>query len=344
MKYRLYTTSKKAWDAMLKAISSAQKSIYLEMYIFMDDTDTHDFIGLLKQKSLSGVSVVLIIDAFGSLSIKRETINDLRAAGAEVLFFSHFWHRTHRKIIIIDDGLAFVGGVNIEKKIIHWQDIQIMIAGKKTVRAVARAFAKTYQLCGGKNPIILAKYRKSKLKKIKSLVWENLPGHHLQALSDYYKAKIIAAKKSIKIVTPYFIPPRWFVALLDDARRRGVEIEIIVPLDTDHKILNKINYSYISELSPWGIKFYGAPQMNHAKILIVDNEEALIGSQNIDALSLNRNFEVGVSSRQKQLVKDLGKIFEDWKRKTTPFQIEKNRVSWLGKIKVGILRLFFSII
>lgn len=330
---------------MIKSISQAKKSIYIEMYIFLDDTtDSHDFIGLLKKQALAGIEVVIIADAFGSLNLKKKTISDLREAGVEILFFSRFWHRTHRKIIIIDKNIAFIGGVNIEKKIINWQDIQIKLGGSKTVKAILRSFARTYQSCGGKKKHIISYYKKSILKKIKSLVLENLPLHNINSLKDYYKNKIISAQTSIKIVTPYFLPPRWLMALLDDARRRQVEIEIIIPQNTDVEIINKINYLYISELETMGIKFYANPKMNHAKILIVDNVEALVGSQNVDSLSFGKNLEVGVFFRQKEIVSELIVIFHNWRRQSAPFQIHKIRLNWWEQIKVKIIRLFLSII
>ncbi|MFA7702690.1 MAG: phosphatidylserine/phosphatidylglycerophosphate/cardiolipin synthase family protein, partial [Patescibacteria group bacterium] len=316
-----------------------------EMYIFLDDTaDSHDFIGLLKSKARAGIEVAIIADAFGSLNLKHQTIVDLREAGVEILFFSRFWHRTHRKIVVIDKRIAFVGGVNIEKKIINWQDIQIKMEGNKTVKAILRSFARTYQSCGGKKKHIISYHHKSLLKKIKSLVLENLPIHNINSLMDYYKDKIISAQKSIKIITPYFIPPRWLMALLDDARRRNIEIEIIIPRNTDINIINKVNYSYVSQLKPSGIKFYANPKMNHAKILIVDENEALVGSQNLDSFSFGLNLEVGVFFKQREIVKELTQIFNIWRDQSPPFQAAKIRLNWWEQIKVNIMRLFLSII
>jgi cardiolipin synthase len=133
-------------------------------------------------------------------------------------------------------------------------------------------------------------------------------------------------------------------ALFDDACRRGVEIEIIIPGNTDVSFLNKINYSYISELVPLGIKFYTGRKMNHAKILIVDDCEAVVGSQNIDMLSFGRNFEVGVFSRQKEIVQDLTEIFDKWKKQATHWQKSKKPLNLLERLMIIILRLFFSII
>lgn len=95
-------------------------------------------------------------------------------------------------------------------------------------------------------------------------------------LTEYYKEKIIHAKKSIKITTPYFMPPRWMIALLDDAQRRGVNVEIMIPYDTDIKQLNKINYYYIKKLTDMGMIFYAIKQMNHAKMMIIDDKEGVI--------------------------------------------------------------------
>lgn len=330
---------------MITALKKAEKTIYIEMYIFLDDTRaSHDFFSLLKDKARAGLKVVVVADAFGSMELSKQAISELRRAGIEMIFFSNFLRRTHRKITIIDKKVAFLGGVNIENKTINWRDLQIRIEGRKTVRAVLRSFARTYKNCGGKDYEILHYDKKTLLLKAKSLILESLPGHENYSMIEYYKKKIIGAQKSIKIVTPYFIPPRWMSALFDDARRRGVEIEIIIPGDTDIAVLNKVNYSYISELVSLGIKFYTGRKMNHAKILIVDDHEAVVGSQNIDMLSFGRNFEVGVFSRQKEIVQDLVKIFELWKKQATHWQKSKKPLNLLDHLMVTILRLFFSII
>jgi len=118
---------------MIAALKKAEKSIYIEMYIFLDDTRaSHDFFSILKIKAQAGLKVVVVADAFGSLELKKDSINELRAAGAEMLFFSDLLKRTHRKITIIDKKIAFLGGVNIENKTINWRDLQIRIEGRKS--------------------------------------------------------------------------------------------------------------------------------------------------------------------------------------------------------------------
>ncbi|NCA93501.1 phosphatidylserine/phosphatidylglycerophosphate/cardiolipin synthase family protein, partial [bacterium] len=310
MRYKFYTTSNKAWDGILSAIENAQQSIYIEMYIFLDDTrQTHDFLGKLKEKALAGLKVIVIADAYGSISLKSVSVAELRTAGVEFIFFSRWLKRTHRKLVIIDEKIAFFGGVNIEDKIRHWHDLQIRLRGR-VVRPLLRSFAYTYERCGGKDVKVLASSRLPLVKKFKSWVvdtWEI--GEKKYSLNNYYRRKLMEAQSSIKIVTPYLLPPRWLLASLDNAVHRGVLVEIIIPQDTDIKFLNKINYVNASRLDQVGVTFYLAPEMNHAKVMIIDDKEALVGSQNLDILSFNFNLELGVFFEQKQAVADLLRIW-----------------------------------
>ena len=114
MRYKVYTKTEKAWDAMIYAISHAKNSILFEMYIFVDDTsDSHDFIEILSQKAASGVKVKIIFDAFGS-KVSNDSVKKLRDVGVELFFFRTLFRVTHRKILIVDERIAFIGGINIK--------------------------------------------------------------------------------------------------------------------------------------------------------------------------------------------------------------------------------------
>lgn len=344
MKYRFYTTSNKAWDGMFKAISEATKSIYLEMYIFLDDTNiTHNFLGLLKEKARSGVEVVIIADAFGSHELKTSSINELKEAGVEFLFFSHLLRRTHRKILILDNKIAFLGGVNIEEKTRYWRDLQVRFSGK-IIKPIIKSFAYAYKMAGGQKASILQYNDHSFPKIIQSWLVDNWSNtQHSYYLSNYYRTKIIGAQKSIKIVTPYLLPPRWLLALLDSAVRRGVEVEIIMPQDTDYRALNRINYINTCRLSALGVKCYFLPIMNHAKLMLVDDEEGVIGSQNFDILSFGPNMEVGIFFRQKDIINSLVHLLEKWKKESTLFIYKEQKISWWNSILIYIFKFFYPI-
>ncbi len=344
MKYKLYTTSQKAWDGMIKAVKAAQKSIYLEMFICLDDTKkTHDFFGLFKEKARSGLEVVIIADIYGSSALKSSAIKGLREAGVEFIYFNSWLRRTHRKILVIDNKVAFLGGVNIKNEIRYWRDLQIKLEGR-IVKPILKSFSKAYRKCGGKKESILKFSNLPMSQKIKAWVTDNWPStKRLYYLNNYYRQKISEARKSIQIVTPYFIPPRWLVAHLASACERGVKVEIIIPNDTDVKPINKINYLNCCRLASLGVKFYLTPTMNHAKLMLVDDQEGVIGSQNMDILSFNFLAELGVFFSQKDLVNDLRKVIEDWKKEATPFKARYKKIRWYDKIFITFFKIFYPI-
>ena len=316
MNYRFYTVSSDAWDAMLAAIKKAKKSIYWESYIFDDDTKEHDFFGSLQSKAREGVEVKLVIDSLGSFWLSSKTVNELRAAGAEVLFFNrlipwwnsyhfkHWWfNRNHRKLLIVDNEIAFIGGVNVGKRFKNWLDLQVELRGA-ILRYLIRSFVVSYKLSGGKDKI---KY-KSVIRKTKIRVFNHSPLTQKSVLKKYYKQACLSAKRKIVIATPYFLPQGWLIRYLHGALKRGVRIEIILPKKTDYWLATMANYTMLPLVYKPGMHFYFTNQMQHAKALLVDDREGIIGSQNIDALSFDYNLEGGIVFQRKNIVKDLRRI------------------------------------
>lgn len=344
MKYRLYTTSQKAWDGMFKAIMAAENTIYLEMYIFLDDLKaTHDFFGLLQDKAQAGLEVIIIADAYGSSALSQEKVAELRVAGIEFFYFSSLFRRTHRKLLIIDQKIAFLGGVNINEKIRGWHDLQIKISGR-VVKPLLRSFAYIYKIVGGKKENILAYSRLPLKQKVKAFILDSFSTKKSKfKLNDHYLKVIFEAKTSIKIISPYLLPPRRFLAAIYSALSRGVKVEIIIPQDTDIKILNKVNYLNAHRLSALGVKIYLSQEMNHAKVLLIDDNKGLIGSQNLDILSFNFNIEAGVFFEQKQLVLDLKKIIDKWLQEAEPFTKKLSKPNLMERFLIFIIKIFYPI-
>lgn len=344
MRYKLYKKSFKAWDAMLEAIDQAQKSIYLEMYIFLDDTSrSHDFIGKLRQKAGEDVKIIVVADAFGSSTIKKETIAKIKEAGIEFIFYSHWLRHIHRKILIVDEKIAFIGGVNIGKSFSNWNDLQLRLTGR-IVKPILKSFAYTYWIANGKDQRILEYRKKTFTAKFKFWMMEHSPIRNIYSLKEQYWEKISQAKHSIQIVTPYFTPPRWLGALLDSAVQRRVSVEIIIPKKTDLPIINRINHRYMRDLSLLGIKFFLTNQMLHAKMLVIDNEIGLIGSQNIDYLSFQINAEAGIFFTEKNLIKELQQIIEEWKSDAIEFKPQKYKMKFLDYIILALMKMLHPIL
>lgn len=344
MKYKLYTTSVKAWDAMITAIDGATKSIYLEMYIFEHDTaSSHDFIGKLKRKAQAGVRVVVVADAFGSKHLKNEIASSMQDSGIELIFFSHWLRHIHRKVLIVDKKVAFIGGVNIGKRFTHWNDLQLKIGGR-IVKKLLKSFAYTYEMAGGTDAKIL-KYREKKITaKLKFWIIEHLPTKNIHTLKAHYVEKISHAQKSIQIATPYFTPPRWLISLLDDAMRRGVSVEILIPKTVDLEIMNMINLHYMQKIQPLGVRFYLAKKMNHAKLLIIDGEEGLIGSQNMDLISFQINSEVGIFFREKKLLAELEAVVNEWKQDSEIFKPKDYRMRLIDYVILAAMKILHPIL
>jgi cardiolipin synthase len=328
---------------MFEAISNAQKSIYLEMYIFSDDMEQYNFFDLIKKKSEEGLQVKVILDSFGSYGLSNDKIKELRNSGIELFFISYFFHRTHRKILIVDESIAFIGGVNFHQSAEFWSDLVVRIKGKKIVGSIIQSFAKAYANAGGKDKNILNKKGKT-WNNIKTWVVDHFPITHKYKLKLLYIEHINSAHSNITLITPYFMPKRWLLSVLHQAVLRGVSVEILVPKYTDHFIIDRINYFYVYKLSKLGVKFFLKENMNHAKAMIIDNDEAIIGSHNLDLLSFGYNSEVGVFFKDEKVVIQILKISEKWKEDSVLFDYKNYKPKWFDYIFSSVIKLLFRIL
>ncbi len=342
MQYKFFTSSKAAWQAMFEAIKFAKESVYLEMYIFQDDMDRFNFIDLLKEKAREGLRVRIVLDSFGSVNLSKSAISELRENGVELFFMSYFLHRTHKKILIIDNTIAFIGGVNFHQSAELWNDLVVKIKGT-LVKFIIRSFAKDYALCGGTDPIILNQKKKIIFNKTHAWLVEHFPIGKKFRLKKIYKKHLNQAKENVILVTPYFIPKRWLRALLHQTVLRGVRVDVLVPKKTDSFIIDRVNHFYMYKLSKLGINFYLEPQMNHAKVMIIDSKEGIVGSHNLDFLSFDLNFEVGVFLKDSNAVHKLLNIVDEWKKNTTFFDFKTYKPIWLDYILSPLIKLFARI-
>ena len=345
MRYQFFTNSQKSWEAMFKAISLAQNSIYFEMYIFQDDMTDFDFLTLLKEKAKVGIKVKMILDSFGSADLSKKAILELRESGVELFFISHFFHHTHRKVLIVDEEVAFVGGVNFHQSAKNWNDLVVKLRGKIVPR-VLNSFAKAYAKCGGKDISIL-QHRKNKkiiLDKVHSWLVEHSPMWKKSNFKKIYQKKISQAERNIFLVTPYFMPRRWLIALLHQAVLRGVKVEVIVPEFTDYYFIDRINHVFMNKLSKLKINIYLEKEMNHAKLMVIDEREGMVGSQNLDYVSFSLNSELGVFFDEPKAVKKLVEIFEDWKKNTILFDSKIQKPNFIDYLLSPIISIFNRIL
>lgn len=329
---------------MYSRMKQAQKSIHIEMYIFTADTQrTHDFISLLKEKAKEGLQIILIFDVFGSLALANSTVKELREVGIEVRFFRHIFYRTHKKILLIDGRIAFLGGVNITEHARDWKDLQLEVTGR-IVALIYRSFKRTYKLTGGKHTPYKPQSDYSWRGRVKIWMLENMPIIGKNMLKDYYLDKLNSAQKSIVFVTPYFIPSRWMLGAMRNALSRDVEITVLIPKNPDHLPAEHVNKYYAAKVTRLGVKVYYMPGMNHAKAAMIDEEEGLVGSANIDALSFNIDNEIGLFFKDEAFVGQLKKVIDNWKKDAKLYDYKRQPLKWYTILFIPFIRLFNPIL
>ncbi|MSU44856.1 phosphatidylserine/phosphatidylglycerophosphate/cardiolipin synthase family protein [Candidatus Nomurabacteria bacterium] len=344
--YKFFNNSEKAWKVMFEAISGAKKSIYLEMYIFQNDMEKFDFFNLLKEKGKLGLQIKLIIDSFGSTSLSNSAISELEKAGVEILSLSYLLHRMHRKVLVVDERIAFIGGVNIHQTARFWNDLMVSIKGK-LVKKVVASFRKSYINAGGKDPILLPKRNEFTTAKDDIWIVDHSPVRKKFHFKRIYKKYLNNAKNSIILITPYFAPQRWLSGALHQAVLRGVNVEILIPQTTDHRfIMDRVNHFYVYKLSKLGITFYMGEKMNHAKVIIIDQKEAMVGSLNLDFVSFDYNSEVGIFFKDLEVVSKLCYITEEWKKDSILFDYKTYKPKWFDYILspiINLISIFYKI-
>lgn len=335
--YHFYSSTISSWDAMYQEVLGATKSIYWEIYAFVDDIAGNRFIDLLCDKAKQGVDVKIIVDAFGSYYLTGLSINRLRSSGVEVLLFnklnlqlnlrqwwSRIWMRTHCKILMIDEEVAFIGGVNVQRDMEQWDDVHLRLSGKVT-RPLLRYFARKYISSGGKrkrvkhilHPKLINKVGKLK-EKIKFLINSPLRYYGRSPIRKFYSTALSTAKESFNLLTPYYAPDRKFLELIFKASKRGVKVNIILPFKNDIKLMNYMARAFYGLSKKAGATFYFLKKMNHGKALTVDNKMGMVGSTNLTNRSYFMNHEANVVFHEQNMVEELNHLLDDWKDKADP--------------------------
>ncbi|MEK7508930.1 MAG: phosphatidylserine/phosphatidylglycerophosphate/cardiolipin synthase family protein [Patescibacteria group bacterium] len=329
--YQFFSTVKDALDAMYKEIQQAKKSVYWETYIFENDDAGRRFIELLCAKAREGVEVKVILDGFGSFWMAEKMMEKLEKSGAEVLYFnplqlSGIWggirrwlERNHRKVLIVDETVGFIGGVNVDEESRDWFDLHVRVTGQ-IVSGLLKYFGRTYLASGGVvNRIKYFLYLPIVKQRYWRLMWHR-PRENYSSIHNVYIKAIQSAKKSLTLVSPYFLPDSKIISALAEAKRKGVKINLILPKETDHRLLTYAGRTYWSVLYNLGIKVYLVKKMIHAKAMMVDDKWAMVGSSNFDAQTFYRSYETNLIFTSQQMIKDLKVIFKGWRKQSRLFR------------------------
>jgi len=321
---------------MLIDIAQARDYIFLETYKFSNDHMGVRFRDALTKRAKEGVAVKILIDSWGKGPVSETFFTDLIRYGGEVKFFEKIkinsdiftrgHRRDHRKILVIDDTISYIGSANITGYNLNWRELCLRMEGD-----LAHAFKKVFlENFNAFNPFIITN-KVTFTRKIKSGSFEiirDVPSIQFQRLRKRYTQLIRQAKKSVVIETPYFLPGFMLRKAMMDASKRGVVVQAIMPKHSDMRMVDILRNKYLGLLHDAGVKllFY-LPHNLHAKLLMIDDEMFSISSANFDFRSFRYQYEVALIGSDPEIVRQLrvhidetisncqGLDYLEWKRR-----------------------------
>jgi cardiolipin synthase A/B len=314
---QIYDFGSDLYDAMLAAIDNAQKSIYLESFIWKGDKTGQAFKDHLMRKADEGVEVYVIFDHFGNMVVPREFKSfppNIHALAYQA--FTRPWHildprhyaLDHRKLLIVDGHIGFIGGYNIGSEYAtKWRDTHLRIEGS-AVADIAQSFTEFWNQYHKKKEYVTRHYPRT----FDPLI--NLRGTSAARMTfpirDMYIGAIDRAEHTIHLTNAYFVPDRVLLEALITASQRGVDVCVIVPWISNHRIVDWITHGYFTSCLHAGIRIYGYNNMLHAKTCTIDGQWSTIGTANLDRLSAVGNYEINVEVYSTALAKQMEELFK----------------------------------
>lgn len=328
---KVFTDGVEKFEDLKAEIKKAEQYIHMEYYIIQNDSLFGEISQLLMEKAREGVEVRVLYDAMGCRMMPPWVIRRLKQAGVEVaVFFPAIlrWfqvrvnYRNHRKIVVIDGRVGYVGGFNIgeeyiskSKKFGYWRDTHLKLWGP-SVMGLQLRFVLDWNFAAKDNLFRDAKYFQEKGEVCRGdkgvQIVASGPDSHSQEIRDNYLRLMHKAKDHIYIQTPYFVPDDAILSALIIAAKSGVDVRLMIPCKPDHPFVYWATYSYAGELLQAGAKCYIYEHgFLHAKGITVDGVASCYGTANMDIRSFELNFEVNAVIYDEEMTGKLEQAFLD---------------------------------
>jgi len=329
-KYKLYDDPLKFYNAILDDIEHANKSIFLETYRFNNDSIGIKFRDALTKKSGQGVKVTLLMDSWGT-SLPSSFFEKLEKNGGELRYFKKlkfFWNfftinhrRNHRKIIVIDEKITYIGSANLTDYSLNWRE-SILRIESDIAKDFKKIFLQHYE--------IYNKYSFEKRITVRKVthregaIYMDIPSLTRQRIRKQYIELFKRANRQIIIETPYFLPSYVLRKALSDAVRRGIEVIVIIPKHSDVGMVDTLRNHYFGQLYNNGIQFqFYLPNNLHAKLLLIDEETYSVGSPNFDYRSFRYQHEIVLVGKDRDLVDQILEHINITLEYSEPFNYEE---------------------
>jgi cardiolipin synthase len=319
---------------MLDDITAAKEYVLLETYKYGNDSIGRKFRDVLVKKAKEGVKVKVLIDSWGS-SVGHSFFSELAEYGGEVRFFTKIkffldfftknHRRNHRKFIVIDDRITYVGSANINTYSMNWMELELRIEGD-----IARSFRKVFNL----DFKLYNKYffeRNEYIRLIRHDGFEiirDVPSIAKKRINKKFIQLIRNARESVYIETPYFLPGFMLRRAMIEAAQRGVDVTVITPRKSDVGLVDILRNKYLGPLHEEGVRFrFFAPGNLHAKSFLADDEIFGIGSPNFDYRSFRYMHEILLVGKEQEVINQLKKHLEVVIQSSIPFEY----VDWTNR-------------
>lgn len=304
----VYTSGYSMVQSLIREISHAKHHIHLEFYIFEDDSIGRLVRDILIDKAQEGVEVRLLYDDVGCWHVPNRFFDQMRTAGIEVrgflkvrfpLFTSRINYRNHRKIVIIDGKVGFIGGMNIAERYLKpgkygiWRDTHLMIKGRAVYGLQSNFLIDWFFVT--RSLITASKYYPSVDVCGEALIQTvtSEPVGEWKAIMQGLLLAISNAKRYFYVQTPYFLPTEPILAALQTAALSGVDVRLMIPEYADSMITHLGTLSYVDDMLSAGVKVYFYQKgFLHSKLMVSDDSLSTVGSTNMDFRSFEHNFEI----------------------------------------------------
>lgn len=358
---RLLDSGEAKIEALERAIRDSKHHVHLEYYIWEPDRIGTHFRDLLVAAAREGVEVRVLYDAVGSPKLKPRFWKPLLEAGGEVRVFNpvgittgrlHFANfRTHRKIVICDGNVGFLGGINLHDPATKrgagkdaWHDQHARIDGEP-VRKLQRHFLENWTYAGGafrltaKSTPAYFPSARGTTEGVPTQILASGPDDETAPLHAFFIAAISIARRRVWIETPYLVPDEPLETALRISVLRDVDVQVIVPKQGDSKIVTAASRTYCDALGRAGVHIFEyGPPMLHAKTMVIDDTVAVVGTANLDNRSFRLNFEVAAAFYDAPVIERLARRFQEDRRASKTFQIRR-RSPATGQLLESIARL-----
>lgn len=325
---KLFIDGRTLFDDFIKEIGKAKNHIHLEFYIFKDDEIGEEIQRHLIKKAKEGVEVRIIYDGMGNFGMDKKFIRTFTDNGIKAVCFSPVYfpiinnrinYRNHRKILIVDGKIGYVGGFNIGREYLGdyngmniWRDAHLKIIGE-AAKHLQNVFISDWHYLTEESlkdtnyfPTIEYGDKQAVIQIVKGG-----PDSEWESIMQMYFAMISNAQKNIFITTPYFVPNESILMAITNAALSGIDVRLLIPEKADHLFMTLASSSYVKELLGAGVKVYKYSKESfiHSKTIVIDGEVSSVGTANLDIRSLTMNFEINAFIYNKDLAEDLENIF-----------------------------------